>query len=175
MGNFEFPWQYNFPPFFTLQPNADTRRKQLDAWRSLVLDYHRHNKQYTLDIAEAQSSDLFFNKSINRKLSLESINTVLEELRKTENLEWKDKSKKQCMIMWRSPAEWAKLIYQWVTNNGMNNTVCTIYELQNGDDTKDEDFHGLDSWLLDKALKLLVSQHKAETISYDGSDGVKFF
>lgn len=30
------------------------------------------------------------------------------------HLEWTDKAKKQCMIMWRSPEEWGKLIYQWV-------------------------------------------------------------
>ena len=33
----EFPWQHSFPPFYTLQPHQETRRKQLDAWRSIVL------------------------------------------------------------------------------------------------------------------------------------------
>ena len=30
------------------------------------------------------------------------------------NVEWQDASKTRCLIMWRSPQEWGKLIYQWV-------------------------------------------------------------
>jgi ESCRT-II complex subunit VPS25 len=33
----EFPWQHSFPPFYTLQPHQETQRKQIDAWRSVVL------------------------------------------------------------------------------------------------------------------------------------------
>ena len=35
----EWPWQYSFPPFFTLQPHAPTREKQLEEWKHLVLSY----------------------------------------------------------------------------------------------------------------------------------------
>nr|XP_021335724.1 vacuolar protein-sorting-associated protein 25 isoform X1 [Danio rerio] len=80
--SFEWPWQYNFPPFFTLQPNVDTRQKQLAAWCSLVLSYCRHRKLYTLDVLEAQESPVFNNKKIERKLSVEAIQVVFEELRK---------------------------------------------------------------------------------------------
>ncbi|KAI2658886.1 Vacuolar protein-sorting-associated protein 25 [Labeo rohita] len=111
--SFEWPWQYNFPPFFTLQPNVDTRQKQLAAWCSLVLSYCRHRKLYTLDVLEAQESPVFNNKKIERKLSVEAIQVVFEELRKKGNLEWLDKNKSRCLIMWRRPEEWGKLIYQW--------------------------------------------------------------
>ena len=30
------------------------------------------------------------------------------------NLEWKDKTKKQALLMWRTPEQWGKLIYDWV-------------------------------------------------------------
>lgn len=30
------------------------------------------------------------------------------------NVEWTDKTKKQCLVMWRTPQEWGNLIYQWV-------------------------------------------------------------
>ncbi|KAE8575745.1 hypothetical protein XENTR_v10003930 [Xenopus tropicalis] len=111
---FEWPWQYNFPPFFTLQPNVDTRQKQLSAWSSLVLSYCRHNKLYTMNLMEIQESPLFNNKKIQRKLSLESVQVVLEELKKKGNLEWIDKNKSRFLIMWRRPDEWGKVIYQWV-------------------------------------------------------------
>ncbi|XP_064806432.1 vacuolar protein-sorting-associated protein 25 [Oncorhynchus masou masou] len=173
--SFEWPWQYNFPPFFTLQPNVDTRQKQLAAWCSLALSYCRHHKLYTLDIMEAQESPVFNHKNIDRKLSMEAILIVFEELRKKGNLEWLDKNKTRCLVMWRRPEEWGKLIYQWVSKNGMVNTVFTLYELANGDDTESEEFHGLEDWMLIRSLQALQMNGKAEVISMDDGKGVKFF
>lgn len=31
------------------------------------------------------------------------------------NLEWLDKNKSRCLVMWRRPEEWGKLMYQWVS------------------------------------------------------------
>ncbi|XP_023612667.1 vacuolar protein-sorting-associated protein 25 isoform X2 [Myotis lucifugus] len=80
--SFEWPWQYRFPPFFTLQPNVDTRQKQLAAWCSLVLSFCRLHKQASMTVMEAQESPLFNNVKLQRKLPMESIQVVLEELRK---------------------------------------------------------------------------------------------
>ena len=30
------------------------------------------------------------------------------------NLEWLDKTKRRCLILWKSPEEWSKTVYQWV-------------------------------------------------------------
>uniref|UniRef100_A0A3B5K1E1 Vacuolar protein-sorting-associated protein 25 n=1 Tax=Takifugu rubripes TaxID=31033 RepID=A0A3B5K1E1_TAKRU len=191
--SFEWPWQYNFPPFFTLQPNVDTRQKQLAAWCSLALSYCRHHKLYTLDVLEAQESPVFNNKKIERKLSMEAIQVVFEELRKKGkfipfiwNLEWLDKNKSRCLVMWRRPEEWGKLMYQWVSRedlifmisvsrNGMVNAVFTLYELSNGDDTEGEEFHGLEEWMLLRSLQALQAEGKAEIITMDDGKGVKFF
>lgn len=175
MTDFEWPWQYNFPPFYTLQPNLDTRRKQIDAWTSLVLAYHRHHRNCVMDVSESQSSPLFHNSSIDRRLTLDTIYIVLDELHKKGNIEWTDKTKRQCIVMWRTPNEWGSLIYKWAADRGLINSVCTLYELANGDDTVNEEFHGLDTNILLKSLKTLESQQKAEMISFNGSEGVKFF
>ena len=37
------------------------------------------------------------------------------------------------------------------------------------------DFHGLDGDVLKKALRTLETQNKAELMSFDGNEGVKFF
>ncbi|KAK7466644.1 hypothetical protein BaRGS_00037252 [Batillaria attramentaria] len=171
MADFEWPWQYKFPPFFTIQPNLETRKKQLEAWCSLVLTYQRHKKSYSLDVTEAQTSPLFHNKAINRKLTLDAIYTILDELKKRGHVEYTDKVRKQCLVMWRTPEEWGKLIYSWVSANGMNNTVCTFYELTEGDATTNEEFHGMEKWLLVRALRTLEAQGKAALMD----DGVKFF
>uniref|UniRef100_A0A8C5MQ69 Vacuolar protein-sorting-associated protein 25 n=1 Tax=Leptobrachium leishanense TaxID=445787 RepID=A0A8C5MQ69_9ANUR len=158
-----------------LQPNVDTRQKQLSAWSSLVLSYSRHNKLYTLSVMEIQESPLFNNKKIQRKLPLESVQVVLEELRKKGNLEWLDKTKARFLIMWRRPDEWGKVIYQWVSKNGMTNSVFTLYELISGDDTAGEEFHGLEEAMLLRSLEALQTEHKAEIITLNDSRGVKFF
>nr|XP_059853448.1 vacuolar protein-sorting-associated protein 25 isoform X2 [Delphinus delphis] len=66
--SFEWPWQYRFPPFFTLQPNVDTRQKQLAAWCSLVLSFCRLHKQSSMTVMEAQESPLFNNVKLQRIL-----------------------------------------------------------------------------------------------------------
>lgn len=42
---------------FTLQPNLDTRRAQLDKWSSLALAYCRHYRIFRLVVAQATGSD----------------------------------------------------------------------------------------------------------------------
>ncbi|KAM6333770.1 vacuolar protein-sorting-associated protein 25 isoform 1-T2 [Alca torda] len=173
--SFAWPWQYSFPPFFTLQPNCETRQKQLSAWCALALAYSQRHRLPAMTVREAQDSPLFANHRLQRKLPLESIQVVLEELRKNGNLEWLDKNKTSFLIMWRRPEEWGKLIYQWVSKNGLTNSVFTLYELTSGDDTENEEFHGLDETMLLRALQALQQEHKAEIITLDDGRGVKFF
>ncbi|XP_054080541.1 vacuolar protein-sorting-associated protein 25 isoform X1 [Rissa tridactyla] len=203
--SFAWPWQYSFPPFFTLQPNCETRQKQLSAWCALALAYSQRHRLPAMTVREAQDSPLFTNRRLQRKLPLESIQVVLEELRKNGNLEWLDKNKTSFLIMWRRPEEWGKLIYQWVrmqkllvperafcvredrgywlrfvkktavSKNGLTNSVFTLYELTSGDDTENEEFHGLDETMLLRALQALQQEHKAEIITLDDGRGVKFF
>ena len=175
MASIEKPWQYNFPPFFTIQPNIDTRKKQLEAWCQLVLDTQKSCNSHSLDVNEALGT-IFTNKEINRKLSRDGVDMVLEELIKKGHLEWKDpRTKKECLIMWRTPEEWGKLIYKYINDRSMNNSVCTLFELANGDDTDGEEFHGLEQWLLLRALKSLEIDGKAELMAFGDNEGVKFF
>lgn len=169
------PWQYSFPPFFTIQPNIDTRKKQLQAWCDLVLAAQKNKKSYTLDVKEAHNT-IFSNKEIDRKLSMDGVLLVLEELCNKGNLEWKDpRMKTECLIMWRSPAEWGKIVYKYITENSMTNTVCTLFELSSGEDTAGQEFHGIEEWLLVRALKTLEADGKCELMSFGENQGVKFF
>ena len=99
--------------------------------------------------------------------------TILEDLCSRGNLEWTDKSKKRAHIYWRSPEEWGSLIYTYVKERGMTNTVCTFYELTEGSDTVEQKFHGLENELLIKSLQTLEQQRKAEI--FPDEEGVKFF
>ncbi|CAL8092242.1 unnamed protein product [Calicophoron daubneyi] len=170
---FEWPWQYSFPPFFTLQPNIETRRKQQDAWCQLVLDYFKSKNQYTISVASVRDSScpLFNNKEIQRSANSELINSVLKELHKRGNLEWTDKTRKSARIIWRTAEEWADEIAKWARSTGHGNSVCTLYELTEGEDTEQESFHGLDTSILIEALECLQKRGRAELM---GDEGVKF-
>ena len=139
-----------------------------------MLDYCRRRSLTSIDVVEIASSDLFRNQKINRRLNEEFIQTILEDLKSKGNLEWVDKSKKRAHIYWRSPEEWASLIYAYAKANGMTGgTVCTFYELTEGSDVIGQPFQGLETELLVKSLKSLEAKGKAEL--FQGDEGVKFF
>ncbi|KAK3885841.1 hypothetical protein Pcinc_009968 [Petrolisthes cinctipes] len=174
MTEFEWPWQYSFPPFFTLQPNADVRKTQLDAWCSLVLGWARKNNVGQIDVTGATSMVVFRNDSISRALPADGIRVVLDELAKRGNLEWTDKTKRRGYIFWRSVREWGQQIYQWAQDTSRMNTVCTLFEINQGDETAGQEFHGLDGDILIKALRALEVAGKAELMDFGDNQGVKF-
>ncbi len=183
----EWPWQYNFPPFYTLQPNEDTKKKQIDAWCDLVLQYCKENRIYQLDLVESQMNELFNNKKIDRKCSIELITAIITELINRGRAEWFNEASKspkktanrtdKCIILWHSLGEWAKLIYDYVNKNSLQNTVCTFYELTESKEVRNEKFYKINNVIFRKALHILEDQHKAEVFQLDSESelGVKFF
>uniref|UniRef100_A0A8C7E990 Vacuolar protein-sorting-associated protein 25 n=1 Tax=Nothoprocta perdicaria TaxID=30464 RepID=A0A8C7E990_NOTPE len=138
--------------------------------------WHKESGVLTLPWGPPQGSPLPPGSVLaERKLPLEAVQVVLEELRKQGNLEWLDKNKSSFLVLWRRPEDWGRLIYQWVVKNGLTNSVFTLYELTSGDDTENEEFHGLDESVLLRALQALQQEHKAEIITLDDGRGVKFF
>ncbi|XP_011152615.1 vacuolar protein-sorting-associated protein 25 [Harpegnathos saltator] len=175
MAEIDWPWQYSFPPFFTLQPHADTRSKQIAAWRSLVLEYYRTTKQAVIDVREVDTNPVFNNTAINRKLPSETILLILEELRKSGNATPLDKTKQRWLVYWHTLEEWGDIMYNWAQENGFIGSVCTLFELTQGEDTSEQEFHGLDTEVLIRSLRTLEAAKKAELILFDDNQGVKFF
>ncbi|CAJ0575574.1 unnamed protein product, partial [Mesorhabditis spiculigera] len=173
--SFKWPWQYDFPPFFTLQPVANTRQKQLEAWARLVIDYAQFNKIFTFDLNEAEQGELFFNQKLNRRLDSEGVKAVFGYLEQKRHLDWTDPDHTRCHIYWRTPEEWGTLIFEWAQSNGLANQSCTLYEIAHGDDTVTESFHGLEKEILLKALRSLEVQRRAQLYNIGTEyEGVKF-
>lgn len=140
-------------------------------WTSLVLIYQKAVKQAVLNVSE--DSALFCNVGLNRKLSVDGRILVMEELQKL-GLSWPlDKAKQQWEVYWYPLSEWARLVYKYISDNGLNNTVCTVFEMIDGEDTMNEEFHGLERSVFLKILKSLQADNKCEL--FDGEEGVKFF
>ncbi|KHJ44599.1 hypothetical protein D918_05265 [Trichuris suis] len=76
---------------------------------------------------------------------------------------WLDKQRSRCRIYWKSPAEWAELVYDWASRLGFRGTVCTLYEITHGPDSAGESFQNLDDDCLLDALRHLEKCGKAES------------
>jgi len=155
----------------------DTRKKQSQLWGDLILAYCKHHKLYELNLAEAQGTPLFTNAALKRKLPYEGIVTFVEDLVASGNAEWVSEDKARVSILWKNIDHWASAIMKWVVYSGKTDTVLTVWEIQNGDDSRDQEFFGLDTRILLKALQLLERQGKAQVFSGSSDEnlGVKFF
>ena len=79
-GNFVYPEHYNWPCFFTIQVNSDTKDKQLKLWQELICRYSEANKIHTWGVSELMNSELCCNKQANRKLTVKGFGQVLDYL-----------------------------------------------------------------------------------------------
>lgn len=119
-SSFIFPRYHSFPPLYTPQPSASTEASRLSKWSSLILSYCQHSKIYTLVLVDALNSPLFHNSAINRQLALNDVVGIIESMRKEGRAEWGGEQKKgaesreAAWIYWRTPEEWAMMIYTWV-------------------------------------------------------------
>lgn len=169
---FQFPWQYNFPPFFTIQPVAATREQQLTSWRNLITSYHQSNVKWELDVTGC----LFSNPSISRSLTPAAVRTVIQSLvAEGQGVMYGER----CFVLWQSVAQWGSVLHSWALDRGLSGSVLTLFELHSGDDSEDQPFHTMDVWLLQHIIAALEGEGKAELMLGDSPDfsdaGVKFF
>lgn len=118
-------------------------------------------------------SDLFVNEKINRRLDRESREIIMNELCYTKNAAVIGKNTGTYEIYWLTLEEWSNSLYSFAVNNGMTNSVLTVFELLN--DYEKEEFHQLNEQVFLKALRHLESKGKCEVMDISGSYGVKFF
>ncbi|KAI1275522.1 ESCRT-II complex subunit-domain-containing protein [Xylaria sp. FL0933] len=85
---FQFPREYHFPPFFTRQPNLSTRHSQFSKWSSLILSYCAYHRLFKLSLTSPHTEELFYNRRIDRRLSLADAREVLEFMRRDGRVEF---------------------------------------------------------------------------------------
>ncbi|KAJ1975784.1 hypothetical protein H4R35_002984, partial [Dimargaris xerosporica] len=167
---FSFPPIYDFPPFYTRQPTEATWHDQLKLWESVILAYCQHHRLFRLTLANALYDGLFHNRTLGRKLSYDMARDIINYMVKQGTAEWVTKaSESECIIYWRKPDAWASLIHAWVSENGMNNTVFTVYELAHDDNMTGTEMYDMDAMVLRRALDVLAAQGKAQLFQSDNS------
>jgi ESCRT-II complex subunit VPS25 len=177
--SFQFPPYASFPPFYTLQPNQQTRARQLELWSSLITSYSTHHRLFRLSLT-IPPPDLFTNKSLSRSLSPTAIRAVLDWMAQPSNggrIEYllaaaKGQQSDSCYVWWRSAGEWADLMYAWVEETGQKGGVLTVYELREGEG---REWKEMDEGMLRKVLAVLVKRGRAQVFGEKEGEGVKFF
>jgi ESCRT-II complex subunit VPS25 len=160
--------------FYSLQPVDETRAKQLDQWRSIVLDYCEANSTSQLNL---NATAIFRNDDIDRELSLDGRISVIDHLIVSGNAEWDSQAAKTtCQVFSKSAQEWAASVHQYAQEYAMFGSVYTVYELHSGDVAAGAPFRGVQAALLLSALRLLERQGRATLIQGGTADehGVKF-
>ncbi|GMH43046.1 hypothetical protein BSKO_10968 [Bryopsis sp. KO-2023] len=175
-AGFQFPFFYDYPPYFTLQPVKETQDKQISLWGALILGYCRHHKIFQLAV-DNDELPLFCNTKVNRKLPWDARTLFLDALVKTGHGEWLSKDKKSCLILWKTKTQWADAIYGFIQSYGMQGSVMAVEEISSGDDTRGTELEGLDKEVIYRAVAILEDQGKARLFKgeSEGEDGVKFF
>ncbi|GAB4817881.1 hypothetical protein N2152v2_004927 [Parachlorella kessleri] len=159
-AEFPYPVFYNYPPYFTYK-----------AWVTKALQV------FVVPADEAGEFPLFHNQLINRKLSREARLSFLEACVQSGNGLWLDKGQRQCLILWKTVPEWSQTIYQWARGLGLVESVVTLDELANGDESRGTELEGIHREVLLRALRLLEQQGKAKMFKGQSADeeGVKFY
>lgn len=102
--------------------------------------------------------------------------------------QWSGGNKDRFLVLYRSYAEWAKLVFDWVDSTGQMGGVLTgacaariptahltpartVYELLEGDDSAGQEFHGIDQPLMLKILTYMEKQGNAKL--FTGTDSSK--
>ncbi|KAJ6817916.1 vacuolar protein sorting-associated protein 25 [Iris pallida] len=174
LGNFKLPNFFNYPPYFTLQPVRETREKQVQLWKELILDYCRSQKIFVIGLEEEFA--LFSNKEIERSLSHEARDVFLSALVNEGRAEWMDKNHRKCLILWHRIQDWADHIINFVKENGFEDSVMTVEDIRSGIESRGTELEGIDRGVLMRALKLLEQKGKAAIFKGSSTDdeGVKF-
>lgn len=165
---------YSLPPFFTLQPVAESRQKQMEMWAEVLLAWCKSSRTFLVD----SSTAIFHNKDINRRLPTAGVTAVLEHMSSCKQAEWTDpKAKSQSLILWMSLSDWGQELMKWAGSQAKKGTVCTLFEIMEGDDTKGTPLHQIPQQLLLRIVQVLDEQDKAKPVTSSSTgdvEGVKF-
>ncbi|CAI9095231.1 OLC1v1031126C1 [Oldenlandia corymbosa var. corymbosa] len=174
LGEFKLPHFFNYPPYFTLQPVRETREKQIQLWKELIIEYCRAQRIFFIGLEE--DFPLFSNPAIERSLSHEARVAFLSALVSDGRAEWTDKGHRKCLILWHRIQDWAELILHFVKENGLEDNIMTVEEIRSGIESRGTELHGIDRTVLMRALKLL--EQKGKLVIFKGSstddEGIKF-
>lgn len=140
--SYQFPQIYNFPPFFTRQPNEQTWQAQLNNWIQLILGYCKANRIWILNnkgkvLSQGNIEDMetpthdttddnnnlskdgiFVNNKIQRSLDVQVVNEIFKTMVENSDASYTTKKDQTSIyVNFYRPEDWASMILEWVSLN----------------------------------------------------------
>ncbi|TCD70061.1 hypothetical protein EIP91_005042 [Steccherinum ochraceum] len=177
-SGFLLPSIHSAPPFFTQQPNQATQAIVTDHWTRLILSYARHRRLFTVRLDDAQASgndwdEVFRNTRINRRLLPSHLAYILDDMVATNKAVYDPpKQSNSAILYWRTPDEWAEVLYDWAETTGQLNTILTFYDII--EPSVPSQLSGIPLALLRKAIATLGKSNRAQLITIADGEGVRF-
>lgn len=85
-SSYEFSPVYDIPAFYTLQPLASSREKQLSLWENEFLRYYSAKETLCISLPSEQDAPLFVNASIKRRISGSLLVALLQRLQERRRI-----------------------------------------------------------------------------------------
>ncbi|CCK69882.1 ESCRT-II subunit protein VPS25 KNAG_0D01300 [Huiozyma naganishii CBS 8797] len=182
----EFPPIHSFPPLYTRQPNKLVRNKQLETWAGIILDNAKKLHRWEIDKTgrfERGGPSIFTSESIGRAVPQLFINEIWRHMQRNNQIILRDESLQwgvlddadadaSFYVLWRPLDAWTSLILEWFDTANQMGKVVTFYELAQGDESLDCEFHGIPEPLLLRILKPLVKRGRATMLKGDNDQYV---
>ena len=118
------PWMY-------IRPKKDSQVESwLESWSAIVLDYSRIFVIHIININELRNIHPFNNKQINKRLSLEQVREIIDQLVKQNVAKWLDeKTKTRARIYWKSNDEWADELLDFMIETGRVVEIHSLFDI----------------------------------------------
>jgi len=81
------------------------------------------------------------------------------------------KQDRSVLLYWRTPDEWAQVLYDWANNTGQLNTILTFYDII--EPPVPSPLTGIPEVILRKAIGVLTKSGRAQIISVSDGEGVR--
>ena len=118
------PWMYIKPQ------KGDQIESWLESWSAIVLDYSRIFVIHIININELRNIHPFHNKKIGKRLTLDQVREIIDQLVSQNIARWLDEDKKtRARIYWRSNEEWADELLDFMIETGRVVEIHSLYDL----------------------------------------------
>lgn len=118
------PWMY-------IKPKKEGQIESwLESWSAIVLDYSRIFVIHVININELRNVHPFNNSKTNKRLTLEQVREIIDNLVQQNVAKWLDeKTKTRARIYWKSNDEWADELLDFMIETGRVVEIHSLYDL----------------------------------------------
>ncbi len=118
------PWMY-------IRPKKESQVESwLESWSAIILDHSRIFVIHIININEIRSEFPFKNSKISKRLTIEQVREIVDQLVKQNIAKWLDeKTKTRARIYWKANEEWADGLLDFMIETGRVVEIHSLFDL----------------------------------------------